>query len=163
MDLEMNMEVESETTGRHVPLKVPEGMTCLATWEDISIEDGTYCEYKTVPSGTWHAAKYCTEVIDRLLRDSFKKYLEDVEKATKDCAASLRRLINLGPPVYLTDSEALPIPEGDTHIETLWISEGNRYVSAMLQGALLGEEREELWRTQKEVLSVLEKAEASEK
>ena len=151
--------MEGTDGSSHVPLKLEEGLECLATWEDLSIEAGTYCEYQTVPSGTWHASKFCTQVIQRLLKESFKKYLEDVDKASKDCTASLRRLISGGPPTYLTDAEALPVPEGDTHIETVWISDGKRYVSAQLHGALHGEERQKLWDTQKEVLAVMQQAE----
>jgi hypothetical protein len=47
----------------------------------------------------------------------FQKYLDDVEKAARDCARAVRRLVEKGPPIWLSDQNALPIPEGDTHIE----------------------------------------------
>jgi hypothetical protein len=52
----------------------------------------------------------------------FQKYLDDVEKAARDCARAVRRLVEKGPPIWLSDSNALPIPEGDTHIEQVQCS-----------------------------------------
>jgi len=143
-----------------VPLPLPEGLECLATWEDITIEDGNYCEYRTQPSGSWHASKYSSSVVKKLLKENFETYLNNVEKATQDCAAAVRRLVSKGPPIYLEDKTALPVPEGDTHIDLLWFCDKTEYQSSVLEGALQGQEREKLWRTQQDVLKSMEAAEA---
>ena len=77
----------------------------------------------------------------------------------QDCAAAVRRLVTRGPPVYLFEPNALPLPGGDTHIDLLWFSSGNREAPAKLEGALEGEEREKLWSTQRETLRAMELAE----
>jgi hypothetical protein len=105
-----------------------------------------------------------------MLAEQFQRYLDDVEKAARDCAAAVRRLVNKGPPMYINDAHGLPLPEGDLHVDLLWFSDDDTEVSAFLkvimsrksspcqqfsdkknQGALQGEEREELWNSQKEV------------
>tara|TARA_R110002050_G_scaffold230857_7_gene366655 strand:+ start:1395 stop:1637 length:243 start_codon:yes stop_codon:yes gene_type:complete len=71
----------------------------------------------------------------------------------------VRRLVAKGPPVYLSDEQALPLPEGDTHIELVWFASDNREESAKLKGAVEGEEREKLWAAQRETLRAMEEAE----
>mmetsp|Transcript_33605 Transcript_33605/g.82630 ORF Transcript_33605/g.82630 Transcript_33605/m.82630 type:complete len:156 (-) Transcript_33605:596-1063(-) len=137
--------------------KPTEGMECMCTLDDITEE--TYCEYQTMPSGKWHPAKFAAPVVDEMLQTLFKKYLEDVEKAARDCAAAVRRLVVKGPPIYVFDAHGLPLPEGETHIEKVWFCKGNEEKSAVLQGALQGKEREELWNSQKQVLAAMEAAE----
>lgn len=136
-----------------------EEMTCMATWDDITEEN--YCEYFTIPSRTWHPSKYSAGVVRGLLKTQFAKYIKDVENAAKDCAAAVRRLVSTGPPVYLCDKIALPLPEGDTHIEKVWFMAGDEEVSAKLEGGLEDEAREKLWASQKETLAAMEAAEAN--
>lgn len=100
-------------------------------------------EYQTFPSMEWHPAKYEESVILQLLKDQFLTFVNKVK--TTDCQAELRRLLSKGPPIYISDSHALPIPEGDTHIGTLWFSSDNTERAAKLEGALEGEERQKLW------------------
>mmetsp|Transcript_16964 Transcript_16964/g.33109 ORF Transcript_16964/g.33109 Transcript_16964/m.33109 type:complete len:149 (-) Transcript_16964:283-729(-) len=141
--------------------KPPAGLSCKATWEDITEEDGNYCEYLSMPSGQWLPSQFSADTVRHLLRTQYGRYLEDVEKAAKDCAAAVRRLVARGPPVYLSDSEALPLAEGDSYIEKIWFADEDCEVSAKLEGALEGEEREELWNSQRETLRMMEAAEAS--
>ena len=42
-----------------------EGMECMATMEDITVEDGNYAEYQTAPSGTWHPSGRPVEGVGR--------------------------------------------------------------------------------------------------
>jgi hypothetical protein len=51
--------------------------------------------------------------------EQFGQYVAKVEGT--DCAAELRRLVALGPPRWLADAHGLPLPEGDTHVERLWL------------------------------------------
>ena len=136
----------------------PEGLTCALTWDDIDEEE--YVEYRTSPSGEWHVSKYSALAVRQLIKTQFQKYMDDVEKASKDCAAAVRRLVNAGPPIYLSDKNALPIPEGDTHIDAVWYCSTGREESAELEGALRGDAREELWNAQKMILASMEAAES---
>ena len=93
-------------------------------------------------------------------------YLADVEKAAKDCAAAVKRLVTKGPPVYLSDTnqrDATPLVDGETHVESFWYMSSNRIVSGKLQGALEGKARDSLWDSQKETLAAMEAAEAADK
>ena len=141
--------------------KPPEGLECMATLEDITEEN--FVEYRSMPSGLWLPAKFSKEVVEMLLQTQFGKYMSDVEKASKDCAAAVRRLVVKGPPIYLSDVNALPLAkEEDGFIDLFWFAAEQKEVSAKLEGALEGEEREELWSAQKETLAAMEAAESVE-
>jgi hypothetical protein len=73
--------------------------------------------------------------VRQMLDEQFQRYLDDVEKAARDCAAAVRRLVNKGPPMYINDAHGLPLPEGETHIAQLWFSVDGSEVSAILKVA----------------------------
>lgn len=122
---------------------VPDNLECMVTFDDITVEDGNYAEYQTAPSMAWHPAKMSNACVSYLLNTQFEKWKERVQ--TTDCQAELRRLLSHGPPVWVSDENALPLPEGDTHICTLWFAEDDTERSAMLTNAVTGEERDKLW------------------
>eukprot|EP00619_Florenciella_sp_RCC1007_P009213 CAMPEP_0205904682 /NCGR_PEP_ID=MMETSP1325-20131115/878_1 /ASSEMBLY_ACC=CAM_ASM_000708 /TAXON_ID=236786 /ORGANISM="Florenciella sp., Strain RCC1007" /LENGTH=159 /DNA_ID=CAMNT_0053270495 /DNA_START=50 /DNA_END=529 /DNA_ORIENTATION=+ len=129
------------TWGEHGP--IPDGLECMVMMDDITEEDGNYVEYKCEPSGTWKPALMGKDVVLQLQNTQFKKWTDRVKET--DCQAELKRLLTAGPPIWLSDPNALALPEGDTHISTLWFQDENMEVSAMLTGAVTGEEREKLW------------------
>ena len=57
-------------------------------------------------------------------------------------AALARRLMEKGPPVWVSDQHGLTLPEGDTHVQQLWFMSDGQERSAKLAGALEGEERQ---------------------
>jgi hypothetical protein len=118
-------------------------MECLATMEDITEEDGNYVEYQTSPSKLWHPCHYERSVVENLLKTQFHDYVEKVR--TTDCQAELRRLLSSGPPIYISDKHAMPLPDDETHICALWFAGDNTERSAKLDGAVEGEERQKLW------------------
>jgi hypothetical protein len=111
--------------------------------EDITVEDKNYVEYQTSPSNTWHPALFEQCAITQILDTQFGAYMDRVKKT--DCQAELRRLLAKGPPIYIEDKNALPLPDGDTHVSTLWFMEDGEERPAVLKGAVIGEEREVLW------------------
>ena len=114
--------------------KPEEGLECMGTMEDITEEDGNFCEYQTTPSMQWHPSRYGVDIVRRLITSQFSEYLAGVRKA--DCEADLKRRIANGPPVWLEDKHALPIPEGDTHICRVWMAEDGKEYSAKLSGCV---------------------------
>jgi hypothetical protein len=122
-----------------------EGMECLATMEEITEEDGNYVEYQTYPSMLWHPCYYERSVVEKLLQSQFHDYVQKVR--TTDCQAELRRLLATGPPIYISDKHAMPLPENnqDTHICTVWFASDDIERSAKLDGAVEGPERDRLW------------------
>ncbi len=132
---------ESPSGAEHGP--VPPELECMATLEDITAADANYVEYQTAPSGGWHPAMYCESVVRRLLARQFDEYVKGVRSA--DCEADLKRRIGAGPPIYLSDKHALPLPDGETHISRVWFASDGKEYSAELAGALKGEARQKLW------------------
>uniref|UniRef100_A0A7S1XY23 Uncharacterized protein n=1 Tax=Phaeomonas parva TaxID=124430 RepID=A0A7S1XY23_9STRA len=126
----------------------PAGLECLVTFEDITPEDRNFCEYCCAPSRTWKAAKMSCEVVEMMRMQQFGQYMDRIKKST--CAAEMRRLLEAGPPEYVSDKHGLPMPEGDTHIETLWYASDGEERSARLEGAPTGAEREALWQSLRE-------------
>ena len=124
-------------------------MTCLCTWEKITQKE--YVEYQTMPSGNWHPSKYGIGTIKTLLNTQFNNYIESVQKT--DCLKELKRLLDIGPPIWLHDKHGLPIPKGDTHISTLWYMDNNLEVSARLKNSLISEARDHLWNSLKNVFN----------
>ena len=111
-----------------------EDMECMATMEDITDDDKNYCEYQTAPSGKWHKSKYSAGTVRRLITHQFPEYVSGVRKA--DCAADLKRRLAKGPPIYVEDKHAMPIPEDDTHICRIWFAEDGKEYSAKLKGCV---------------------------
>lgn len=130
------------------------GLECMATMDDITEEDGNYCEFQTSPSGLWHPALFCSDVVEQLLATQFHTYMKKVQEA--DCKAELRRLVAKGPPVWLEDKHALPVPEGDTLITKVWFAKDDEDRSAKLDGAVEGEARETLWKELRQLMDAME-------
>ena len=68
-------------------------------------------EYQIYPSMLWYPCMYEHDVVENLLQTQFHNFIERVK--TTDCQAELRRLLKDGPPIYISDRHALPLP-GDT-------------------------------------------------
>ncbi|CAH0478413.1 unnamed protein product [Peronospora belbahrii] len=130
------------------------GLECMATMDDITEEDGNYCEFQTSPSGSWHAALFCSDVVEQLLATQFHTFMKKVEET--DCKAELRRLVAKGPPIWLEDKHALPLPKGDTHISHVWFARNDEERSAKLEGAVEGEARDVLWKELQQLLTAME-------
>jgi uncharacterized protein (DUF885 family) len=71
--------------------------------------------------------------------------------------------VTKGPPIWLEDKHGYPLPEGDSHVSAIWYMSSGSEIPAKLENCLEGEERDKLWNSQKEVLSQMEAAEASDK
>ncbi|KAL3910634.1 MAG: hypothetical protein SGARI_002027 [Bacillariaceae sp.] len=115
-------------------------------------EDGNYVEYQTAPSMLWHPCQYERSVVENLLKTQFHDYVNEVR--TTDCQATLRRLLDRGPPVYISDKHAMPLPEGETYIAKVWFAGDNTERSAKLDGAVDGAERDVLWEELKSFIVV---------
>jgi hypothetical protein len=132
---------------------LPDGWECVVTMEEITEQN--YVEYQCFPSLQWKSSKMEQCVIEELLRTQFDTYLQRVQRS--DCQAELRRLLQSGPPIYLSDPIGLPLKKNeeeeeeeednmDTHIVQLWYASDGQIRSAKLQKAREGHEREELWK-----------------
>ena len=117
------------------------GVFCLSSWDEITEEE--YVEYQTAPSGRWNPSKYGIETIKFLLNAQFDNYIESVQKT--DCLKELKSLLEIGPPIWISDRHGLPLPEGDTHVSKLWYMNEDLEVSAQLKNSFIGEERIKLW------------------
>ncbi|RLN96645.1 hypothetical protein BBJ28_00011370 [Nothophytophthora sp. Chile5] len=134
--------------------KPTEGLECLATMDDITEEEGNYCEYQTFPSGKWQPALFAADVVQQLIDTQFHTYMKKVQQP--DCKAELRRLVTKGPPIWVEDKHALALPEGDSHVVQVWYAKDEQEKSAKLDGALEGEERQALWSELQQLLAAME-------
>jgi hypothetical protein len=91
----------------------------------------------------WHPCHYERSVVENLLKTQFHDFVEKVRNT--DCQATLRRLLAAGPPIYISDNHAMPLPEGESHICKVWFAADNTERSAKLDGAVEGEDRGRLW------------------
>lgn len=137
---------------------VPEGLECLVTMEDI--DESNYVEYECQPSGQWKSSRMEESVVRQLLQTQFHEYIQRVK--TTDCQAELRRLLASGPPIFVSDVHGLPLPDGDTHISRLWFASDGTECSALLDGAVQGEEREILWNELKQFIIIEGKEEGDD-
>lgn len=118
-------------------------------------------EYQSHPSGIWKPALFEASIVEELLETQFHQYIDRVK--TTDCQAELKRLLAAGPPIYLQDKHALPLAlEHDTHVSTVWFAKDNKEVSAKLNGAVEGEERDILWEELKQFIIVEGKEEGDD-
>ena len=70
------------------------------------------------------------------LKGQYTSYMERMQKT--DCKAEMKRLLEAGPPIWISDKHALPLKDGETHVCKLWFSAeegGGEEVSGMLEGA----------------------------
>ncbi len=109
-------------------------------------------------------------MVEHLVGSQFETYCKKVQ--TSDCAAEMRRcvrfagqmlrmgfsisharlipgaahlwhrLMEKGPPIWVSDPHGLALPEGETHIQQLWFSSDGVERSAKLTGAVEGDERQ---------------------
>jgi hypothetical protein len=144
----MSGQIRSNIHPPHRRRPIPDGWECVVTMEEITEQN--YVEYQCFPSLQWKSSKMEQCVIEELLRTQFHTYLQRVQRS--DCQAELRRLLQSGPPIYLSDPIGLPLKkeeeedEVDTHIVQLWYASDGQIRSAKLQNAVEGQEREELWK-----------------
>jgi hypothetical protein len=117
-------------------------------------------EYQGYPSLQWRPALFEQAAVEQLLADQFHQFVERVK--TTDCQAELRRLLDTGPPCFVSDPNGFPLVEGDTHVLRLWYASDNQERSAKLAGAVEGEEREALWTELKAFLIVEGKEEGDD-
>ena len=73
------------------------------------------------------------------------------------------RLMEKGPPVWVSDPHGLPLEEGvDTHVDMLWFASDGAERSAKLKDALEGEERQTMWDEHQMLFKALQEGEAAE-
>jgi hypothetical protein len=78
-----------------------------------------------------------------LLETQFDNYLEKVRK--EDCGKALRRLLEKGPPIYISDEHGFVLDDGEEYVMKLWFASDGKERSAKLKNSLEGKEREDLW------------------
>jgi hypothetical protein len=117
--------------------KPTDGMMCMVSYEDITEEEKNYVEFQSAPSMKWKACQFEKDTVQQLLDTQFSSYMNRVKKT--DCQAELRRLLEAGPPVWLSDANGFPMDEGETHVENLWYAEDNKERSARLKVSEEGE------------------------
>ena len=79
----------------------------------------------------------------QLLKTQFQQFIDRVEKT--DCQAELRRLLQKGPPIYISDEHGFPLKEDDEYVVRLWYALDCEERSSRLEGSKIGKEHQKLW------------------
>uniref|UniRef100_A0A7S2S4X0 Uncharacterized protein n=1 Tax=Eucampia antarctica TaxID=49252 RepID=A0A7S2S4X0_9STRA len=126
--------------------KPSDGMCCLCTMEDITEKLQNYVEYQCYPSMKWKSSFFEECVVQQLLDSQYQQYIDRVKKT--DCQAELRRLLEPGPPIHISDKHGFPLSEddGDLRVAKLWYASDGKERNAKLADALEGKERDKLWK-----------------
>ena len=95
-----------------------------------------------------------------MLENQFDQYTERVKKT--DCQAELRRLLEKGPPIYISDQHGFALDDDEEYVIKLWFASDGKERSAKLKNALEGEARQELWESLNKFLIVEGKEEGDE-
>lgn len=86
----------------------------------------------------------------KLLESQFNQFVDRVKKT--DCQAELRRLLEKGPPIYISDKHGLALEDEEEYVVNLWFASDGKERSAKLKDAVEGNERDELWKSLNEFL-----------
>ena len=135
---------------------------CSFCWDDIASTEerekakqegvpeeelpGELCWWRSANSHEWTVSKYCYACVERVKNDSFNNYIDSVKTAT--CPKQLRKLIDDGPPIYVSDQRIFPVsPDDHVHeFRRIHPDSTEELISARLTGSVIGEEREQLWK-----------------
>ena len=139
---------------------IPTDMECLVSMEDITEEN--YVEYQIHPTGEWKSSFLSQPIIEHLLQTQFNTYMERIQSS--DCQAELKRLLQQGPPIYISDPYGLPLEpppsdeagtgsnktdsstsNSDKHVMNLWYASDRQIHSSILQNAVVGDAHATLW------------------
>ncbi|GFE55557.1 hypothetical protein BaOVIS_029610 [Babesia ovis] len=122
-------------------LEIPDGTTCLVCFEDLTRENAV--GYKVDKDAEWALATFCIDCIKYLLKTQYEKYINALRTTT--CAKEQRSLLERGPPINVSDRLGFPLAEKEEVYELFDVGE-SKVMSAKLEGSLVGEEREQLWK-----------------
>jgi hypothetical protein len=115
--------------------KLPgEGSNCACCWDDLTVEN--YVEYKSDADSAWMPSLFCENCVSHLINTQWEIYTKAL--ATTNCKAEQRRLLTRGPPINISDPNALPCPD-NSEVFLLWFSSDKQEHSAKLAGSLVGE------------------------
>ncbi len=64
----------------------------------------------------------------------------------------MRRLLEKGPPIYVSDQHGMALDDDEEYIVSLWYASDGKERSAKLKDAVEGKERDELWDSLKEFI-----------
>ena len=119
---------------------------CLSCMDDITIEN--YVLYKDQENNEWKSCYYCSICIKYMIDTQWDNYINSIEKV--DCAATLRRLLEMGPPINFRDKTI----ECNNEVYKFYYS--GQEQDAKLKGSLIGKERDEWIENQRNILKIME-------
>ena len=110
--------------------------SCIACYDELT-NILYYCEdyHKN-----WKRSQYCINCINYLKKMQWDNFQKDIND---DCLATLRRIIETGPPINVRDIYSMKC-ENESGEVYLFMYE-NIEVDAKLENSLIGDERDLLW------------------
>eukprot|EP00922_Rhytidocystis_sp_ex-Travisia-forbesii_P036581 GHVS01054400.1.p2 GENE.GHVS01054400.1~~GHVS01054400.1.p2 ORF type:complete len:192 (-),score=64.82 GHVS01054400.1:23-598(-) len=123
---------------------IPVNSECLVCFDELISANSML--YKTSPSSSWFVSTFCAECVEELRRSQFARYVTSLAAST--CAREQRALLHRGPPVRLSDKNGFPAANAE-EVFALRHYEQEQDSSAILEGALQGEQRMAFWEEQR--------------
>lgn len=130
---------------------------CQCCYDELNKDNSA--KYTDKKGGDKMDSIFCRECIEIVLDTQWNTYVNLIKKA--DCAAALKRAIDIGPPTNLRDPKAFPCDNKSKEVYTFYY--GKRKKSAKLKGSLEGEERMKWWNEYLSIQKAMEQAEKADK
>lgn len=124
---------------------------CLICMENISDEDIVLYNYEE--NDIWYVSNYCKKCVIQLRDKQWSAYINGLKD---DCKKSVKKLIDMGPPINIRDDHGFP-EKKYTEIYQLFFD--NSIQTAKLTESLTGEDRIKMIDNLLEMLHLLDLSE----
>ena len=124
---------------------VEQGTSCSVCFEDMTPE--IFVVYKVTQNNDWVPFTYCNECLTYIMESQWETYVSGLRKA--DCEATLRKLIEVGPPSHFRD------PRIENGAELFQFMCNSNVISGKLRNSLDGEVLSQFDAKLKDILPLL--------
>ena len=136
--------------------RFPKQAECTACFGQI--DSSNYVLYKDDIFKDWITCGYCLECVEYMLQHSWESFVDQVIKA--DCLAALTKLLARPPPTNFRDGVGVPCNNETGEVVKFYFNGAEQ--SAKLEGALVGDERDQWYDEMKQRLELFRAAGNSE-
>jgi hypothetical protein len=104
-------------------------------------------EYRKNTSNEWFETSVCLDCVMHLKKTQYNDYINQIQ--TTDCKRTLKRLLDMGPPVWIYDVNIFKDVDYEKNENIIEFKYNDECRSARLDGSVEGDERIALWESLK--------------
>lgn len=108
---------------------------CALCFDDITADNHVF--YKDNNDSPWLSCKFCSTCVQDIANSQWSIYTEQIKNET--CVATLKHLIEAGPPINFRDKKAVPCNNSTGEVSEFYYD--NTIQSAKLKDSFVGDER----------------------